>query len=118
MKHVFKNLRCDVIVTPATGIPAPEIPPEAVAMGISDSKNSTALMKYSFLGNLTGLPGLVMPVGYTSRGLPVGLQLMGQWYQEGTLLKIGYALEKTGAFPAKKPQVFYDIIKSATDLDE
>ena len=113
MKHVFNEQRCDVIITPATGIPAPEIPPEAIAMGISDSTNSTALMKYSFLGNLTGLPGLAVPVGYTSRGLPIGLQVMGRWYEEGMLLKIGYALEKTGAFPTKKPRVFYDVVEKA-----
>ena len=114
MNYFFEKLDCDVIITPATGIPAPTIPPKAVAMGISDAENSTALMKFSYLANLTGLPGLVLPVGYTSRGLPISLQVMGQWYQEGTLLKIGYALEKTGAFPIKKPQVFYDIIDLAS----
>jgi Asp-tRNA(Asn)/Glu-tRNA(Gln) amidotransferase A subunit family amidase len=114
MKYVFNELNCDVIITPATALPAPKIPPEAVSMGISDAETSTALMRFSFLGNLTGVPGLVLPVGYTSGGLPVGLQVMGQWYKEGVLLKIGYALEKTGAFPTKKPQVFYDLIKMAS----
>ena len=114
MKHIFNELNCDVIITPATGLPAPRIPPEAVSMGISDAETSTALMRFCFLGNLTGLPSLVLPVGYTSSGLPVGLQVMGQWYKEGTLLKIGYALEKTGAFPAKKPQVYYDLIETAS----
>ena len=114
MKYVFNELDCDVIITPATALPAPKIPPEAVSMGISDAETSTALMRFSFLGNLTGLPGLSVPVGYTSGGLPVGLQVMGQWYKEGMLLKIGYALEKTGAFPTKKPPVFYDLIKMAS----
>ena len=114
MKYFFYKLDCDVIVTPATAIPAPEIPPGALSYGISDSENSTALMRFSFLANLTGLPGLVVPVGYTSGGLPISLQVMGQWYQEGMLLKIGYALEKTGAFPTKKPRVFYDVIKTAS----
>ena len=118
MKYFFNELGCDVIITPATAIPAPKIPPAAHSRGISDSKNSAALMRFSFLCNLTGQPGLVLPVGYTSRGLPIGLQLMGRWYQEGTLLKVGYALEKTGAFPAKKPQVFYDIIKMASSSSE
>ena len=114
MKYFFNEVKCDIIVTPATGLPAPKIPPEALSMGISDAETSTALMRFCFLGNLKGLPGLVLPVGYTNGGLPIGLQLMGQWYKEGTLLKIGYALEKTGAFPAKKPQVFYDLLKMAS----
>ena len=116
MKYFFDELKIDAIVTPATAIPAPGISPADIPCGVIDSVKSTELMRFSFLGNLTGLPGLVMPVGYTSKGLPISLQLMGQWYQEGVLLKIGYALEKTGAFPTKKPQVFYDVIKMASEL--
>ena len=116
MKYFFNELDLDAIVTPATAIPAPGISPADLPCGIMDSVKSSQIMRFSFLANLTGLPGLVMPVGYTSGGLPIGLQVMGQWYQEGMLLKIGYALEKTGAFPIRKPQVFYDIIKTASEL--
>ena len=116
MKYFFDELKIDAIITPATAIPAPDISPADIPSGVIDSVKSTELMRFSFLGNLTGLPGLVMPVGYTSRGLPIGLQVMGRWYEEGTLLKIGYALEKTGAFPTKKPRVFYDVIKTAAEL--
>ena len=116
MKYFFNELKIDAIITPATAIPAPGIAPPDIPCGVIDSVKSAEIMRFCFLGNLTGLPGLVLPVGYTSDGLPIGLQVMGQWYQEGTLLKIGYALEKTGAFPAKKPQVFYDLIKTAVEL--
>ena len=116
MKYFFNELNIDAILTPATAIPAPSISPANISHGVIDSVKSTELMRFSFLGNLTGLPGLVLPVGYTSGGLPVGLQVMGQWYKEGMLLKIGYALEKTGMFPARKPQVFYDLIKTAAEL--
>ena len=116
MKYFFNELNIDAIVTPATAIPAPVISPADLPCGVIDSVKSSEIMRFSFLCNLTGLPGLVLPVGYTSGGLPIGLQLMGKWYHEGTLLKIGHALEKTGAFPAKKPQVFYDIIKTASKL--
>ena len=116
MKYFFNELNIDAIITPATAIPGTGISPADIPYGVIDSVPSTELMRFSFLANLTGLPGLVLPVGYTSRGLPIGLQVMGQWYQEGTLLKIGYALEKTGAFPIKKPQVFYDVIKTASEL--
>ena len=116
MKYFFNELNIDAILTPATAIPAPTISPADIPYGVIDSVKSTELMRFCFLGNLTGLPGLVLPVGYTSGGLPIGLQVMGQWYKEEILLKIGYALELTGAFPAKKPQVFYDLIKTASEL--
>lgn len=108
LKFIFDQV--DVIVTPGTAIPAPRIEPEAIPLGVMDGKNSGELMRFSYLANLTGIPGLVLPVGYTASGLPIGLQLMGSWYRESLLLKVGWALEQTGAFPAKKPKVFYEVI--------
>lgn len=108
LKALFEKV--DVIATPATATPAPVIHSEALAQGVCDGQNSGKLMRFSFLANLTGIPGLVLPVGYTASGLPVGLQLMGAWYREQLLLKVGWALEQTGAFPIKKPKVFYDVI--------
>ncbi len=110
LKHLFEEQKIDAIVTPGTGCPAPIIRADAVKDGSVEAEISGLLMRFAYLANLTGVPGLVVPVGYTSgEGLPIGLQLMGGWYQENTLLKIGWALEK--AFPRNKPQVFYDILK-------
>ena len=114
LKYLFEEQKIDLIVTPATACPAPPIPPNAIPMGISDGVSSARLMRYAFLANLTGIPGLVLPVGYTAAGLPVSLQLMGQWYQERMLLKVGWALENSHAFPLQKPQVFYDLLETAS----
>ncbi len=110
LQHLFDDKKLDAIVSPGTACVAPAILPQALSHGSSDLQHSTQLMRFAYLANLTGVPGLVVPVGYTSgEGLPIGLQLMGGWYQENTLLKIGWALEK--GFPRNKPQVFYDILK-------
>ena len=109
LKSIFKKV--DIIATPAVACPAPVICPEAIETGIADGNNSAKLMRFSFLGNLTGIPGLVLPVGYTDADLPVGLQLMGPWNQEDMLLRAGWALEQSGHFPAQKPKVFYDILR-------
>lgn len=108
LKFIFNQV--DVIVTPGSAAPAPRISPKAIPLGVLDGKSSGELMRFAFLANLTGIPGLVLPVGYTDSGLPIGLQLMGRWHQENLLLKVGWALEQTGAFPAKKPKVFYEVI--------
>ena len=71
-------------------------------------------MRYAFLANLTGIPGLVLPVGYTAEGLPISLQLMGQWYHERMLLKVGWALENSQSFPLQRPHVFYDLLETAS----
>ncbi len=44
--------------------------------------------------NLAGLPSLAMPAGLGESGMPVGLQLIGRAFEEGTLFSIGSALEK------------------------
>jgi Asp-tRNA(Asn)/Glu-tRNA(Gln) amidotransferase A subunit family amidase len=108
LKAIFGQV--DVIVTPGTACTAPRILPDAVPLGVLDGESSAKLMRFAFLGNLTGIPGLVLPVGYSASGLPISMQLMGRWYQENLLLKVGWALEQTGAFPAKKPKVFYKVL--------
>lgn len=108
LKSIFHDV--DIIATPGSAITAPAIEPEAVPLGVMDGKSSAELMRFSFLGNLTGIPGLVLPVGYSTSGLPISLQLMAGWYEENLLLKVGWALEQTGAFPAKKPKVFYEVL--------
>ncbi len=52
--------------------------------------------------NLAGLPALSLPCGY-HEGLPVGLQLIGRPYDEGTLLRAAYAFEQNGGWPRRRP---------------
>ena len=59
--------------------------------------------------NLAGLPGVALPTGQSSTGLPLGLQLIGRPWEEADLLSSAYALEKAAGFVAKprnggKPQ--------------
>jgi Asp-tRNA(Asn)/Glu-tRNA(Gln) amidotransferase A subunit family amidase len=46
------------------------------------------------LSATTGLPALSMPAGFTDDGLPVGLELLGPAFSEGTLLRVAYAYER------------------------
>ena len=56
--------------------------------------------------NLAGLPGMSIPAGLDSNGLPLGLQLIGRALDEGTLFSLGGALEKAADFRAK-PQKWW-----------
>jgi aspartyl/glutamyl-tRNA(Asn/Gln) amidotransferase, A subunit len=51
--------------------------------------------------NLAGLPGMSVPAGLDSQGLPLGLQLIGRNLDEGTLFSLGSAIEKAADFKAK-----------------
>jgi len=106
----FNNVLADVdvIVSPATAVTAPPIPADAIAAGESDLSTVTELMRYVFPGNLTGLPAISFPVGYDSKGLPIGMQLMGRAWNEHTLLRLANAAET--ATEKKKPQAYYPIL--------
>ena len=55
--------------------------------------------------NIAGLPGISIPVGVNSDGMPVGMQLIGDKFTEQNLLNVAYSLEKEIKFREKyKPQ--------------
>src|SRR5699024_7138015 len=62
------------------------------------------IIRFTGPGNLTGLPGLSVPCGF-SKGLPVGLQIMGPAFGEAAILNAGYAFEKTNPMGDKKPEL-------------
>ncbi len=53
---------------------------------------------YTVTGSLAGVPGISVPCGKTSAGLPVGMQILGPHFSEGRVLQIAHAFEKSGGF--------------------
>ncbi|MCJ7661023.1 MAG: amidase [Anaerolineales bacterium] len=98
----------DVILTPATGIPAPEIKATALPDGDSDLTTLTEIMRFAPMANMTGLPAIAFPVGYTENGLPLGMQAIGRAWEEPTLLRLALAAEQV--VERQKPQVWYQIL--------
>lgn len=81
--------KVDVLLTPTT-------PSPAFAMG---EKSGDPLEMYlndifTVTVNMAGLPGLSVPAGMSKSGLPLGLQLIGKPFDEGTLLKAGQVIEQ------------------------
>jgi len=60
---------------------------------------------FTVSANITGLPALVIPCGFDSSGLPIGLQLIGKAFNESTLLKVGYNFEQNTGFHKIRPSV-------------
>ena len=88
--------RVDAILTPST-------PSAAFALGdrVSDPLAMYLNDVFTVTANLAGLPGLSVPAGLSSEGLPLGLQLIGRALDEETLFALGAAIEKAAAFRAK-----------------
>lgn len=79
-----------------------------VAFGIGENINDPITMYKSDIltipVNLAGLPGMSIPGGF-SEGLPVGLQLIGNHFDESTMYKAAYAFEQATDFHKKKPVI-------------
>jgi aspartyl-tRNA(Asn)/glutamyl-tRNA(Gln) amidotransferase subunit A len=58
---------------------------------------------FTVSANLTGLPAISLPAGFTQSGLPVGLQLMGREFDEATLFRLGDAYERDAPWWREKP---------------
>ncbi|KAL6752392.1 fatty acid amide hydrolase [Haematococcus lacustris] len=84
----------DVLVTPSTPCTAPPIPVGALTGGNSNLGQTSLVMRFVHQANLLGLPAISLPVGRDAKGLPIGLQLIGKPWQEGTLLRWAAALER------------------------
>jgi aspartyl-tRNA(Asn)/glutamyl-tRNA(Gln) amidotransferase subunit A len=52
-----------------------------------------AMVRLTSPANLTGVPALALPVGFDANGLPIGMQVMGRPFDEGTLLDVGTAYQ-------------------------
>jgi Asp-tRNA(Asn)/Glu-tRNA(Gln) amidotransferase A subunit family amidase len=98
----------DVIVTPATAVTAPIIPPGSLADGLSDLSTVTELMRYVFPSNLTGNPAIVFPAGYNRQGLPVAMQAIGRHWEETLLLRVAAVAEKV--VDRRRPLLYYDLL--------
>ncbi len=90
--------RCDALLTPTAPSPAFRIGEKAddpLQMYLSDI--------FTIPCNLAGLPGLSLPCGFSRQGLPIGLQVLANHFQEETILRIAYAFEKNTDFHLRKP---------------
>ena len=95
----------DVLALPTTITTATRVTDAEFASGFIDPAAIDAMCRFNFLGNLTGLPALSAPVGVDSRSLPIGLQIVGDAWDEATVLAVGAHLERIGAAEARKPAV-------------
>ena len=80
--------RCDLLLTPVAPTTAPRL-----GESLSDPLQMYLSDVYTVSVNLAGLPGLSMPCGSDSKGLPIGAQLIGPHFGEGVLLNAAHAFQ-------------------------
>ena len=85
----------DMILGPAAPTTAPKL-----GQSLSDPIKMYLGDIYTISVNLAGLPGISVPCGVDSKGLPIGLQLIGDCFQEKKIIQAAYTFEQTRAYEA------------------
>jgi aspartyl-tRNA(Asn)/glutamyl-tRNA(Gln) amidotransferase subunit A len=97
-KQAFKT--CDVLLTPVAPSPAftlGEKLDDPLSMYLSDI--------FTLPASLAGIPGLSVPCGFSTEGLPIGLQVLGNHFEEEKLIRVAYNFEQETDYHTKKPDL-------------
>ncbi len=89
---------CDVILgptAPGTAFKLGEKSDDPVEMYLNDL--------YTIPANLAGLPGMSLPCGFDARGLPIGLQLVGNYFSEAKMLNVAHQYQHVTDWHARQP---------------
>ncbi len=89
--------QCDIILAPTAPTAAPKLGANAtpVETYLSDI--------YTIAVNLAGLPGLTLPAGFSSDGLPIGVQLIGNYFTEAKILGVANQMQQNSDWHTKSP---------------
>jgi aspartyl-tRNA(Asn)/glutamyl-tRNA(Gln) amidotransferase subunit A len=95
----------DVLMTPATMLAAPR--PSELQVRVGDRQVSTreAMLRLMRPFNLTGLPAMAIPCGFTAAGLPIGLQIAGKPFDEATVLRVGHVYQQHTDWHRRRPPI-------------
>jgi aspartyl-tRNA(Asn)/glutamyl-tRNA(Gln) amidotransferase subunit A len=96
--RAFEN--CDAVLTPtapSTAFRFGEKVDDPLAMYLNDI--------YTVTANLAGVPGLSVPCGLSSEGLPIGMQLLGPYWSEAVLLRLAHAYQRAHPLGAQ-PKIY------------
>jgi aspartyl-tRNA(Asn)/glutamyl-tRNA(Gln) amidotransferase subunit A len=95
----------DLLITPTMPIPAPQID-DLLANSDALRPAELRLLRNTRPFNVWGLPAISVPSGFTTAGLPVGLQIAGPPWREELVLRLASAYEEATAWHKRKPGIF------------
>ncbi len=98
----------DVVLAPTTALPPPRVHDFDGRGALATDRAMIRACPVTWPWNLLGWPSINIPAGFTSDGLPIGVQLMGPACSEPLLISLAAALEAVGAWRADQPKVWWD----------
>jgi aspartyl-tRNA(Asn)/glutamyl-tRNA(Gln) amidotransferase subunit A len=93
----------DVLLAPATPMTAPRIDERQTTLGDGPSDVRAALIRLTRPFNCSGHPACAVPCGFSTPGLPIGMQLVGRPFDEATVLRVADAYQRLTDWHARRP---------------
>ena len=90
----------DILITPTT-----PTPPFKIGEKIDDPLKMYLSDIFTISSNLAGIPSINLPVGFTSSGLPIGMQVIAPHLREDILIKFGLKFEKISDYTPTLPEI-------------
>jgi aspartyl-tRNA(Asn)/glutamyl-tRNA(Gln) amidotransferase subunit A len=100
LAEVFAGVHA--LLAPTVPVVAPRQGTQVVVLAGREEAVRTALLRFNRPSNLAGCPAVSVPCGF-AEGLPVGLQLIGRWWQEAELLRLAHAYQQATGFHLQRP---------------
>lgn len=97
--------RVDVLVGPTCPYPAPRLEQERVTLRGREVRIVDTVGSLTRPCNLTGQPAVSVPCGFSRTGLPIGLQMMGRWWEEALVLKVAHAYQQATPWHLRHPSL-------------
>jgi len=88
----FKHF--NVIVAPTEPMVALKVGEQLIRFGDAEEDINFATGRYVAPFNLTGLPAISIPCDFSTEGLPIGMRIIGNAYEESTVLRVAHAYEQ------------------------
>ncbi|WP_343600488.1 amidase [Mycobacterium sp.] len=98
----------DVVLAPTTAQPPPLLHTFDQLGGLATDRTMIAACPVTWPWNLLGWPSINVPAGFTSQGLPIGVQLMGPANSEPLLVSLAAELEGVSGWAAKQPEIWWN----------
>ena len=100
LKREFADVlrKVDIVASPTMSNPAPRF-------DAMDAMTTSRVPSFTGPYNLTGMPAISVPCGFTSEGLPVGFQIAGKPFDEPTVFRAAYAYEQSARLFEQRPSI-------------
>ena len=105
-RELSKTMRkYHILLSPTVPVGAPKIEETIVKIGDKQEAAISLLSRLTRPFNISGMPAISIPCGFTSLGMPIGLQIAGRPYNETTVLRVAHAYEQATYWHKQRPGI-------------